>query len=95
LFGDIATTEAIPFIRGHQRSQISNLLKFKAPNREQASKVLIEATIAGWDADLDHILLGHSDPVDQPKGTYAAEVVKLQATSVELGSTRPLQPEYN
>jgi len=39
--------------------------------------VLIEATLAGWDSDLDHILNGHSDPVDQPKGTYATEVVEL------------------
>ncbi len=50
-------------------------MQFKAPSSRQARQDLIEVTIEDWDANLDHILIAHSDPVDVPKGTYARRVV--------------------
>lgn len=71
-------TQELPTIGGHGGSQLSvgSPLKFLAPNGAQASKTLVKATLEAWDANLDHILLSHSDPMsDGPKGTYAAAVV--------------------
>jgi len=49
--------------------------QFKSPGSQQAREDLIEVTIEDCDANLNHILLAHSDPVDVPKGTYARGVV--------------------
>ncbi len=71
-------TQELPTIAAHGGSQLSvgSPLKFKAPAGAQASKTLVKATLEAWDANLDHILLSHSDPMrDGPKGTYAAQVV--------------------
>lgn len=71
-------TQELPTIAAHGGSQLSvgSPLKFKAPAAAQASKTLVKATLEAWDANLDHILLAHSDPMrDGPKGTYAAQVV--------------------
>ena len=70
-------TQALPTIRGHGGSELTvgSPLKFKAPAGAQAAKTLVKATLEAWDANLDHILLAHSDPLDVPKGTYTAEVV--------------------
>ncbi|MBC7995966.1 MAG: hypothetical protein H7Z15_22285 [Rhizobacter sp.] len=71
-------TQELPTISAHGGSQLSvgSPLKFKAPTGAQASKTLVKATLEAWDANFDHILLGHSDPLrDGPKGTYAAQVV--------------------
>lgn len=69
-------TQELPTINGHGGSQLTvgSPLKFKAPSGAQASKILVKATLETWDANLDHILIGHSDPLDPPKGTYAATV---------------------
>jgi hypothetical protein len=52
-------------ISGHGGSQLtgSDPFKFIAPGRKQASKTLLKATLEAWDANLDHILIAHSDPV--------------------------------
>lgn len=71
-------TQEFPTIAAHGGSQLSvgSPLKFLAPSGAQASKTLVKVTLEAWDANLDHILLGHSDPMrDGPKGTYAAEVL--------------------
>lgn len=68
----------IPTISGHNGSVISTGggFKFKAPAGAQASKVLIKATIEEWNANLNHILNGHSDPLPgTPKGTFEAAVI--------------------
>lgn len=50
-------------------------LKFKAPQDEQGRKTLLAATIDAWDADFDHMLVDHSDPLpDAPKGLFESEV---------------------
>lgn len=69
-------TQELPPINGHGGSQLTvgGPLKFKAPAAAQASSTLVKATIEAWDANLDHMLIGHSDPLDPPKGTYAAQV---------------------
>lgn len=69
-------TQALPTI-GHNGAQLTvgSPLKFKAPAGAQASKTLVKATLEDWDADLNHILNSHSDPVTSPSGTYAAAVV--------------------
>jgi hypothetical protein len=67
----------LPTITGHGGSAITTGSSFnlKAPAGAQASKTLVKATLEAWDANMDHILLAHSDPLDTVKGTYAAEVV--------------------
>jgi hypothetical protein len=72
-------TQELPTIYGHGGSQLTvgSALKFKAPGSAQAAKNLVKATLEAWDANLDHILIGHSDPLDNPKGIYAAEVLPL------------------
>ncbi|MCY7314520.1 MAG: hypothetical protein LH480_02570 [Rubrivivax sp.] len=54
---------------------VGSNLQVKAPPGAQASRTLVKATVAGWDASLDPILNGRSDPLDTPSGTYAAAVV--------------------
>jgi hypothetical protein len=73
------TTQPLLTITGHGGSALTvgSPLKFKAPAHGQASQKLVEATLEGFNYDLLHILDGHSDPVDSPKGTFAAEVVGL------------------
>lgn len=63
-------------ITGHGGSQTTvGTFSFKAPGAAQASRNLIKASLEQWDANLDHILLAHSDPIETVKGTFAAEVV--------------------
>ncbi|HZF81777.1 MAG TPA: hypothetical protein VEZ89_18515 [Rubrivivax sp.] len=70
-------TQVLPMINGHGGSQLTvgSPLKFKAPAGAQTSRTLVKATLEAWDADLNHILLSHSDPLDTPSGLYAAAVV--------------------
>ena len=70
------TSSALPTIRGHGGTQELSLPAFQAPSA-QPSKTLVNVTLAAWNAKLDHILIGHSDPVDVPKGIFAAEVEAL------------------
>jgi hypothetical protein len=65
----------LPTVDAHGGSQELSLPAFTAPADAQDSKTLVKATLEDWDADLNHILIGHSDPHrDAPKGTYAAAV---------------------
>jgi hypothetical protein len=69
--------QQVPTVSGHNGSVVTtgSPMKFKAPNGEQASKTLIKVTLEGWNANLNHILNGHSDPLPvAPKGTFAAAV---------------------
>lgn len=50
---------------------------FRAPARAQASKNLIKVTLQDWDSDPDHIFIGHSDPLESVKATFASEVIVL------------------
>lgn len=72
-------TQELPTIGGHTGVQqtVGSPLKFRAPAGAQPSKNLVRATLEGWNATLNHILIGHSDPLDTVKATYAAEVVAL------------------
>jgi hypothetical protein len=72
---EFITQELLPINSHHSQLTVGSPLKFKAPGGAQASKTLVKATLEAWDANLDHILIGHSDPLDPPEGTYAAEVV--------------------
>lgn len=75
-FASVRVSETLPTIYGHGGSQLTPFnLYFKAPSEPQVSKNLIKATLETWDANLDHILLGHSDPLDSPKGTYSTAVI--------------------
>jgi hypothetical protein len=74
---DFVTVE-LPTINAHGGSQeySAPLPYFKAPAQSQASKTLVKVTLEDWNLNLDHALIGHSDPhTNAPKGTYAAEVV--------------------
>lgn len=71
-------TQELPAIGGHLGSQLTagGKLRFTAPAEAQDSKTLIMATLETWNADLNHILIGHSGALRvTPKGTFAAEVV--------------------
>ena len=70
-------TGAIPRVAAHGGAQLTprSPLKFKAPSSEQESQNLIKATLEDHDSDMDHILNGHSDPLDTVRATFAAEVV--------------------
>ncbi len=70
-------TTALPQISGHGGSQTSAAFTLKAPASASngTAKNLVKATLEAWDANLDHILIGHSDPLDTVKGIYSAEVV--------------------
>ncbi len=50
---------------------------FQAPDKAHSLEDLIEVTLDGWNGNLDHIFLGHSDPVPSVKATFAAKVVKV------------------
>lgn len=70
-------TQELPNIAAHGGSELTvgSPLKFLAPDAAQDSKTLIKVIVEDWDANLNHILLAHSDPVDVPKETYSAEVI--------------------
>ncbi len=72
---DFTTQELAP-VKAHGGSQLTvgAPLKFKAPGGTQSLKTLVKVTLESWNADLDYILKGHSDPLGVPKGTYAAAV---------------------
>lgn len=77
-FAQDRVSEVLPTIYGHGGSQLTPFnLYFKAPAAAQISKNLVKVTLEAWDANLDHILLNHSNPLDSPKGTYAAAVAVL------------------
>jgi hypothetical protein len=48
---------------------------FTAPDIAKSSRNLVQVTLEAWDANLNHILNSHSDPLPDgpPKGTYATE----------------------
>ncbi|WP_341890430.1 hypothetical protein [Variovorax sp. YR752] len=64
-------------IAAHGGSQLSpgSPYTLKAPGAAQAAKTLVKASLEAWDANLDHILLAHSDPLATVKGTYSSAVV--------------------
>jgi hypothetical protein len=73
----INPVQQVPTVSGHNGSVITTggPMKFKAPNGEQDSRTLIKVTLEGWNANLNHILNGHSEPLPvAPKGTFAAAV---------------------
>ena len=74
-FGPSFVSDELPTINGHGGSQELSLPAFLAPDDAQESKTLVKVTLDAWNANLDHILIGHSDPVELPKGTFATEVV--------------------
>jgi len=78
-FSDFVSQE-LPTIAAHGGSQVTvgSPLKFRAPSTPQPARALVRATLEAWDANLDHILIGHSDPMPAgPRGTYSAEVVPV------------------
>jgi hypothetical protein len=72
-------TQEFDRIGGHGGYQTlpSSKLSFKAPKKAHSLTDLIEVSLQGWNASLDHILIDHSIAVDSVKGTFAAKVVKL------------------
>jgi hypothetical protein len=77
LFVDELVSAPLPTIFGHGGTQTSDTFTVKAPDSAQASQILVKATLEAWDANLDHILNGHSDPLpNAPSGTYASAVVQ-------------------
>ena len=77
MYVDEVVSDVLPSISGHGGSRTTETFTLKAPDASQASQTLVKATLEAWDANLDHILKGHSDPLSSaPRGTYATEVVQ-------------------
>ena len=70
-------TQELPTIAGHEgvEKTVGSPLKLKAPSPAQPSRNLVSATLEGWNANLNHILNSHSDPLATVKTTFATEVV--------------------
>ncbi len=47
---------------------------YEAPADAQPAKNLIKATLGDWNANLEHITIGHSDPLTTVKGLFNSEV---------------------
>jgi hypothetical protein len=71
-----AFTQPIDTVAAHGGSQLSpgSPMSFKAPGAPAESRTLLELRLHNWDGDMAHMLIGHSDPLDTVKGTFAAEV---------------------
>ena len=79
LFVPEFVTQEFDEIAAHGGSETlpGSKLSFRAPSSAQSLKDLVEVTLEGWNGRLDHILDGHSDPVESVKATFASKVVKL------------------
>ena len=65
---------ALPAVNAHSTQDTVNYY-LKAPAvAKPAGTALVRAHISSWDANLDHIILGHSNHADPPAGTYADQV---------------------
>ena len=60
---------------GGVQSHLGSPFSLKAPAGAQASKNLVKVTLEDWNADQSHIFIGHSDPLESVKATFAAAVV--------------------
>lgn len=71
------TTSQLATVAAHGGSQTTNgsPFSFQAPGSAQSSRNLVQVTLEDWNANLNHILNSHSDPLPlgPPIGTYAAE----------------------
>lgn len=78
-FASDFVSDELPPINAHGGSVLSpgGAFRFKAPGGAQASKTLVKATLEEWNVDWEKFLTSHSDPLDPPNGTYAAEVLPL------------------
>lgn len=76
-FGPEFVSDVFADIPAHGGSQLSpgSIFSMKAPGTAQTAKTLLKASLEAWDANLDHILLAHSDPLANVKGSYSAAVV--------------------
>lgn len=70
-------TQELPRVDAHGGTALTvgSPLKLQAPNTAQGEATLVEATLEDWNADLNHILLAHSDPQDTVKGVFRTEIV--------------------
>ncbi len=76
-FVDELVSEVLPAVNAHGGSATTETFTLKAPGTSQSSQILVKATLEDWNANLLHMLNGHSDPLpDAPKGTYSTAVVQ-------------------
>jgi hypothetical protein len=70
-------SDPLPTIFGDGGTRTTGTFTLKAPAAPQASQTLVKATLEAWDANLDRILVGHSNPLpNAPKGTYSTAVIQ-------------------
>jgi hypothetical protein len=65
-------------IHGDGGAKITETFRLKAPSKPTKpgkTEDLVKVTLDAWDANLDRILIDHSNPLDAVKATKAAEVV--------------------
>lgn len=77
LFVDELVSKVLPTIGGHVGSQTTETFTMKAPPDATVGPAenLVKASLEAWDAELAHILVGHSDPQGAVNGFYSAVVV--------------------
>jgi hypothetical protein len=70
-------SDEFEMVKGHGGSVLSpgRPFRFKPPHSaSRVARTLIRITLDSWNANLDHILIGHTDPRPEPKATYAAVI---------------------
>jgi hypothetical protein len=73
---DDLVSEAIPLVRGHGGTGTTEIFTFKAPANDSNGNTrnLVKASLEGWNGSLNHMLLGHSDPLESVNGIYGTVV---------------------
>ena len=76
-FVDEIVSKVLPTIGGHVGFQTTETFTMKAPADATVGPAenLVKASLEAWDAELAHILVGHSDPQGAVNGFYSAVVV--------------------
>ena len=73
---DEIVSTSIALVGGHGGSKVTEVFTFKAPANDSngSAKTLVKASLDGWNGSLNHILIGHSDPLESVNGTYQSVV---------------------
>jgi hypothetical protein len=73
---DELVSATIALVGGHGGTKITEAFTFKAPSNDSngSAKNLVKASLEGWNGSLNHILIGHSDPLESVNHIYGTVV---------------------
>jgi hypothetical protein len=76
VYVDDLVSEVIPLVGAHGGSKTTETFTFKAPRNDSngSTRNLVKASLEGWNGSLNHMLLGHSDPLESVNGIYGTVV---------------------